>query len=108
MCCWSFLSRLRWMVGAFLPMSLVMVVWSVVRMCVLFRNASAFSLDTRYTLCLGLRVVGVELWIAWNGIEVFGRMRCEDFGRGIGCVPNWEGVECGCLGRCVYACGRCI
>ena len=56
------------MVGAVLPVSLVMVVWSVARMCVLFSNASAFSFDTRYTLSLGLRVVGVELWIGWNGI----------------------------------------
>ena len=35
-------------------------------------------------------------------------MQCEGFGRGMGYVPNWGGVRCGCLGRCVYACGRCI
>ena len=58
------------MVGAVLLASLVMVVWSVMRMCVLFSNASAVSLDTRYTLSFGLRVVGVEFLIRWNGIEV--------------------------------------
>ncbi len=56
------------MVGAFLPVSLVMVVWSVVRMCVLFSNASDFSLDTRYTL--KFRVTGcgsgVVDWVEWN------------------------------------------
>ncbi len=70
MCCWSLLSRLRWMVGDFFPVSLVMIVWSVVRMCVMFSNASAFSLETRYTLSLGLRVVRVELWI---GVYACGR-----------------------------------
>ena len=70
MCCGSFLQRLREMAGGVLLVSLVMVVWSVVRMCVLFSNASAFSLDTRYTLSFGQRVVGVEFWIRWNGIEV--------------------------------------
>ena len=53
-----------------MAVSLVMVVWSVVRICVLFSNANAFSLDTRYTLSFGLRVVGVEFSIRWNGIEV--------------------------------------
>jgi hypothetical protein len=47
MCCRSFLRRLREMAGDVPLVSLVMTVWSVVRMCVRSSRARDFSLDTR-------------------------------------------------------------
>ncbi len=63
MCCGSFLPRLREIEVDVLPVSLAMAVWNVVRMCVRSSRARAFSLDTRYTFSLGLRVVGVGVWV---------------------------------------------
>jgi len=39
--------------------SLVMASWRVVKMCVRSSSARAFSLDTRYMLNLGVRVLGM-------------------------------------------------
>jgi len=52
------------MAGNVFPVSLVMAVSSVVRMWDRSSiTARAFSLDTKYTLSLKLRVVGVGLWV---------------------------------------------
>ncbi len=67
---WVFLAEVERDGEGFIPVSLVMAVWSVVKVCVRSSRARAFSLDTRQTVSLGLRAVGVGVWVGSNGIEV--------------------------------------